>query len=122
MIDTLSSSTVPVCADVTSQTHDPAGMAALANVVVLVPLTVVVVLSDVNTLVGDPLLRVDANLIFHDTDGVDPCTTSPTLVMVMATGVRNSVIFSVAVGSSMVTDLLSENAASAVVVAASVMP
>lgn len=69
--------TVPALADVVSHIQLPAGIEALANVVVLAPDVLVVALSEENTAVGEAAFLVLAYLIFHVTDGVElPVNTS----------------------------------------------
>lgn len=98
--------TVPDCAVVSNHTKLFAGIVASLKLVTTLPVdTLVVVVPLVTTSFPAALLSVEC-LIVHVTDGVDePTRTAAILVIVIATGVKNIEMSSVAVGVSTATDL-----------------
>ena len=76
------SSGVPLIEAARYHTQFPDGILAFAKVVVVAPDVVLVVLSVVNTLVGEPASLVLAYLRFHVTEVV-PRITSATCVITM---------------------------------------
>jgi len=95
----IANSVVPAAAaDVVNHTQLLAPIVAFANVAVPTPAVDVVVLSAVNTDVGVPESRAEANLILYVTLGDVPLTTSLIAAIVIEPVFQKNVTSSVAVG------------------------
>ena len=74
----------PLCAEVVSHSHDPAGTVAFVKLVIEAPAVLVVVVPPEMTSVPEPL-RVDAYFIDQLTEGDEPPTsTADSFVIVIA--------------------------------------